>query len=254
MSTTLTAIAIRRLLPPQDSFWQALLEANLTLQNGDVLVLSSKAVAIDEGRCVLKEGTDKSALVHQQAEAYLPAHLNPYGFELALVHHALIAAAGVDASNCGDYFTLLPANPFASARAWHSRLCAHFGLTDLGVVIADSHALPLRWGAQDISIGFWGFNPLKDYRGTPDLFNNVLQVSQGNLVDAMAAAAGGLMGQGVELTPAVRISGWPNLQFDATQDYQAAFFISPEEDLFTLLLDVFKTQGVVGEKGQKGPC
>ncbi len=246
--TEIIAIKTRCLIPPQDSLTDALDTALPDLANGDILVLSSKVVAIDEGRCISKKGITKSDLVHNEADAYIPKSFNKYGFELSIIHHALIASAGVDASNCGDYFTLLPKSPFESAKKWHSRLCKKFNLSELGIIIADSHSLPMRWGVVDISIGFWGFNPLKDYRGTNDLFGNELRVSQGNIVDAIAAAAGGIMGQGIEQTPAVLFRGWPGVVFDSETDYSAGFLIPHEEDIFNILLDVFKQKGIMKDK------
>lgn len=227
---------------------EAINGSTLTLQDGDVVVLSSKVVAIDEGRCVLKANTDKTTLVQQEADCYLPRALNRHGFELSIIHHALIASAGVDASNCGDYFTLLPKDPFHSAQKWHTLLCEKYQIQNLGVIIADSHCIPMRWGVVDISIGFWGINPLKDYRGSDDLFGRKLVVSQGNLVDAIAAAAGAIMGQGMEQTPIVVARGWPDLVFDPVTNYQDQFLIDPEDDIFNALLDVFYQKGVVRPK------
>ncbi len=244
----LIAIKTRRLNPPQDSLLDALMASKLQLQEGDVLVLSSKVVAIDEGRCVLKCTTDKTSLVQQEADCYLPKSFNKHGFELSIIHHALIASAGVDASNCGDHFTLLPKAPFLSAKALHTELCQKFGIKNLGIIISDSHCIPMRCGVVDISIGFWGICPLKDYRGTDDLFGRQLVVSQGNLIDAIAAAAGAVMGQGKEQVPAVIARDWPDLVFDALTNYQDQFVISPSEDIFNIMLDVFYQKGVVRKK------
>lgn len=236
-------------MPPQDDLWDALVNADgFVPKDGDVLVLSSKVVAIDEGRCVPKDSVNKSDLVHQEADAYIPAKYNKFGFELSIIHYAMIASAGVDASNCGDYFTLLPEKPMESAKRWQKKLCEHFGLTRLGVIVADSHSFPMRQGVQDISIGFWGFNPLKDYRGTKDLFGNILTISRGNIPDTLAAASGGIMGQGDECIPAVLCRDWPNIEFDAETDFSEEFLIPYGNDIFNVLLDVFEQKGVVRKK------
>jgi F420-0:gamma-glutamyl ligase len=241
----LIPIQTRRLDPPKDSLSDALASSALELRDGDVVVLSSKVVAIDEGRCVLKSSTDKTALVQQEADCYIPKSYNKHGFELSIIHHALIASAGVDASNCGDYFTLLPQKPFLSAQHWHNALCEKFKIKNLGVIIADSHCIPMRCGVVDISIGFWGLRPLKDYRGTDDLFGQKMLVSQGNIVDALAAAAGAVMGQGQEQVPVVVARNWPNLDFDGETNYQDQFVIDPSEDIFNIMLDVFYQKGIV---------
>lgn len=213
-------------------------------QDGDIVVISSKVVAIHEGHTALKSQFTKDDLVPLVADAYLPRSHCPYDFQLSIIHHALISSAGIDGSNGGDYWTLLPEDPFASARAWRQRFCDHFGLTRLGVVITDSHCIPLRRGVMDISIGFWGFNPLKDHRGEPDLFGETLKVTQANAVDSLAAA-GWVMGQADEATPVVIARGWPDIVFDAETDYRAAFLIDPADDVFTELLKVFETHGVI---------
>ncbi len=41
----------------------------------------------------------------------------------------------------------------------------------------DSHIIPLRHGTLGISIGFYGMEPLYDYRGKPDIFGRLLVFS-----------------------------------------------------------------------------
>jgi F420-0:gamma-glutamyl ligase len=65
---------------------------------------------------------------------------------------------------------------------------------DLGVILTDSRCTPLRRGTTGISIGFYGFDALPDYRGRPEIFGRPLGVTLANQADAMEAAAVGLMG------------------------------------------------------------
>jgi dihydrofolate synthase / folylpolyglutamate synthase len=238
-------IKTRRLNPPKDDLWAALRVTDMRLQNGDIVVITSKVIAIDEGRTALKSQFTKDDLIPGEADAYMPRETHRYGFALSIIHHALISSAGIDASNGGDYWTLLPKDPFASAKLWRQRLCAHFGLTDLGVVITDSHCIPMRRGVVDISIGFAGFEPLKDHRGHLDLFGEPLKVTLGNAVDSLAAATGWIMGQADEGTPVVIVRGWPNIVFKDGINSPGDFLIDPDDDVFTDLLDIFKTKGVV---------
>jgi F420-0:gamma-glutamyl ligase len=256
-------VKLRRLEPPRDDLWAALLAADFQPQERDIVVITSKVVAIDEGHCVLKVGTDrevmaqqKDELVDQEADAYIPREHSNHGYGLSMIHHALIASAGVDSSNSGDYWTLLPKNPMQSAKAWRQKIADHFGIKELGVVITDSHSLPLRRGCVDISIGFWGFNPLKDHRGQPDLFGHPLKVTMANIPDGIAGATGWLMGQADEAQPVVIVRGGPDVVFDADTDYGPGFLIEPQDDLFNALLEVFKTKGVVKRSwdgGMKDP-
>ena len=97
---------------------------------------------------------------------------------------------------------------------------------------------PSMRGTTGISIGFYGFDALHDYRGKPDIFGRSLAVSVANRVDALAAAAVGLMGEGAECIPAVVIRGWPDLVFNDTAG-QEGFVIPPEQDIFAPLLQCF---------------
>ena len=68
-------------------------------------------------------------------------------------------------------------------------------------MITDSHSIPLRRGAVGISLSHYGFEPLNDYRGAPDLFNRTMKVSMANVADGLAASAVAAMGEGSESTP-----------------------------------------------------
>ena len=95
------------------------------------------------------------------------------------------------------------------------------------MILTASHCTPMRRGTTGISIGFYGFEALQDYRGKPDIFGRPLAVTVANRVDALAAAAVGLMGEGSECIPAVVIRGWPDLVFNDTAG-QVGFLIPPE--------------------------
>ena len=61
-------IKTRILQPPNDNLMTALIDALPELKEGDIIVVSSKVVAIDEGRTVPVEGSDKQALARQEAD------------------------------------------------------------------------------------------------------------------------------------------------------------------------------------------
>ena len=157
---------------------------------------------------------------------------------LAIKGGTLIASAGIDASNSNDHFVFWPTAPSETAAAIGRRLKERHGITDLGVILTDSHCTPLRRGTTGISIGFYGFEALLDYRGRPDIFGRPLAVTLANRADAMAAAAVGLMGEGAECVPVVIVRGWPDLVFNNCPG-QAGFFIPADEDIFAPLLEGF---------------
>jgi F420-0:gamma-glutamyl ligase len=76
------------------------------------------------------------------------------------------------------------------------------GITNLGIILTDSHWTPLRRGTTGISVGLYGFQALLDYRGRPHIFGRPLVATHANRADAMAAAAVGLMGEAAECVPA----------------------------------------------------
>ncbi|MFZ2620237.1 MAG: coenzyme F420-0:L-glutamate ligase [Alphaproteobacteria bacterium] len=234
---TLIPVPTRRLNPPKDDAYAALAEALPPLQNGDVLVVTSKILSIHEGRCV-PDTEDRDALVPTLTPYWLGREHNTYGFMLSIIHHALIASAGIDHSNSGAYMTLLPETPTASAKALCDWLKQRHGIEKLAVIVTDSHVTPLRWGTVGIAIGAHGLQPLRDYRGQPDIFGNTMRVSQSNMIDPLAAAAVNLMGEGREQTPAVIIRHWPGLVF-SEENMWDKFVIEPEADVFKPLLAPF---------------
>jgi F420-0:gamma-glutamyl ligase len=234
--TSLIPVKTRPLSPPQDNLWDALDPALPQLQEGDVIAITSKVVAIHQGRCVpVGAVADKEKLVAAEADRWLPKASSRYGITLAIKGCTLIASAGIDASNARDHYVLWPDDPWGAARDIAVRLRARHRLARLGVILTDSHCTPLRRGTTGISIGSHGFDPLRDYRGRPDIFGRPLEVTLSNQADAIAAASVGLMGEGAECIPAVVIRNWPGLHY-SDASHKDAFLIPPEEDIFAPLL------------------
>jgi len=230
----LIPIKTRILHPPKDDLLEILDEVLTNLREGDVVCVTSKVVAIHEGHCVLIEGTDKSALVEKEA-----THLfYPEGKKkpLTITNHALISAAGIDESNGEGYYILLPQDAFASARTIHTHLTKRFGITDLGVVVTDSHSLPFRYGAMSVAIGCWGFAPIESHIGRPDLFGRTMEYSKTNIPDSIAAATTLVTGECDESQPITIVRNIPNLVF-IDVDPRPEFFVRPEDDIYR---DIYK--------------
>lgn len=226
-------IKTRVLQPPQDDLFAVLDESLPTIKDGDVLAVSSKVVAIAEGNCISAEEADKRAIVEQEADALIPRD-DYWPTPLTIKHNAFISAAGVDASNANGHYVLLPKEPFSSAATIRNYLKQKFNLTNIGVVITDSHSMPLRRGAMGISIGYAGINPLKSLVGEKDLFGRSFKVEVANVVDAVAAAATLVMGEGSESQPLVILRDVPELSFIDTTD-SGEHFVPPAEDIFRVL-------------------
>ncbi len=225
-----------RLQPPQDDLFSALNKALTSLEEGDIVVISSKVVAIHEGNCLPITDEPKSELVEREAELVIPRTYKR--LPLTIRHGAFIGNAGIDVSNANGHYILLPKDPFASAKNIYVHLKEQFNLEKLGVIITDSHSSPLRRGATGISIGFWGFEPIRNYVGKPDLFGRPLKVEVANLVDGIAAGAVVVTGEADEGTPVVIVRGVPAIEY--TEENRKGTVIMPfSVDYFRVLYERF---------------
>jgi len=106
----------------------------------------------------------------------------------------------------------------------------------MGVIITDSRLVPMRRGVVGIAIGFFGFKPLKDYRGKKDIFGREFKMETSNIPDSLATAAVLEMGEGSERQPIAVITEIPDLEFidkefkPKTKD--DSFEIPDKEDMF----------------------
>ncbi len=159
------------------------------LQDGDVLVVTSKVVSKAEGRVV--HAADREAAITAETVRVVATREHPGGVTRIVENRLglVMAAAGVDASNTPDgTVLLLPADPDATARALRSALSERFGVR-LGVLVTDTAGRPWRQGQTDIAIGAAGVRVLDDLRGSTDTHGRPLQVSMAAVADEIAAAA-----------------------------------------------------------------
>ena len=96
-------------------------------------------------------------------------------------------------------------------------------------MISDSFGRPWRVGTVNVALGVAGLPALLDQRGGRDRDGRRLETTQVALADAVAAAAGIVMGEATESTPAVRVRG---LHFDAPESDGRALLRPVAEDLF----------------------
>ena len=170
----------------------ALLAGAVPLHDGDVVVVTSKAVSKTEGRLVPVPPDRSREQVRQEcvsAETVrVVARRGPA--VIAETRHGLVmAAAGVDASNVRpDEVALLPLDPDASAAALRDRLLALTGRR-VAVVLSDTLGRPWRVGQVDQAIGVAGIAPVRDARGTTDTHGAVLEVTEIAVADELASAA-----------------------------------------------------------------
>lgn len=207
-----------------------LIQAGISLVDGDILVLAQKIVSKAEGRWV------NLASIHPSAQAIDLAkeiEKDPRLVELVLnesnqvlrtrtgtiiVEHRLgfvCANAGIDHSNVAgkgdpeeEWVLLLPENPDVSAHNIRKRL-ESMSTVQLGVMIIDSHGRAWRQGVVGVAIGLSGLPGLVDLRGKSDLFGYTLRITTIGVADELAAAASLVMGQADEGTPIVHVRGFP---------------------------------------------
>lgn len=238
-------IKTRKLRPPKDDLFSAMLKSLPKLRNGDMVFITSKVLAIHQGRCVKinpGDSAQKSRLVRREAEKLLPSAKNaPHPFTLTIKNHTLIPSAGIDESNADGYYILWPSRIQAAAKQiWHY-LKTKYKLGKIGVIITDSHTTPLRWGTQGICIGFYGFEPVEDCRGKQDIFGHKLKYTQKNIVDPLAAMAVLKMGEAGEQTPLLVLRDANFVKFTDKNRYRK-LVVPPKNDLYYQLLKTFKKQ------------
>ena len=223
--------------------------ADLRLEDGDVVVVTSKLVSRVEGRyadlrritpsaraleVAAITGKDPRLVELILAESTAISRMAP---GVLVVRHRLgmtVANAGIDLSNVrpsdelDQEVLLLPVAPDESAARLRAGLVLATGAA-IGVVITDSHGRPFRFGTVGAAIGVAGMPALWDQRGHQDLFGRRLTQTVTALGDQIAAAADLLAGQAAEGRPAVHLRG---LRFPTT-DGRAAELVRPlEQDLY----------------------
>lgn len=230
------AIKTRKFLPPKDDLWN-LLSAIKFLKENSVVAITSKVVSIGEGRSVPINSANKDELIIKEADKYLPRDLVPNEWAMyTLKNNMLVASAGIDESNGNDFYILWPEDPESSAKEIWSFLKEKFKLQNLGVIITDSRLIPLRRGVVGFAISYFGFKPLKDYRGKKDIFGREFQMETSDIPDSLATAAVLEMGEGAESQPIAIISDVPYLEFTGSnfnpESLDDSLDIPEKEDLF----------------------
>lgn len=209
------------------------------LKERSVVAVTSKVVAICEGRLVPMDSVDKDELIKKEAQYYLPRTSSKYNVFLTIARNILAASAGIDESNGNGCYVLWPANPQRSADDIRGFLRQRFNLKSIGVIITDSKTTSLRWGVTGFSLAHSGFAAVKDYVGTKDLFGRRFEYEKLNVADSLAAAAVAAMGEGAEQTPIAVIEDVPFVTFQTRNPSKkelAELRIEPEDDLYAPLL------------------
>ncbi len=208
---------------------QALKDNQQTIQLGDIVVMASKVMAYSQG--LLKKIDSPEAfkdLIRHEADEVL----DEGDMVLTMKNKIMIPNAGIDNSNTPDNQVVLwPKKPFEGAFELRKKLMTHFNLSELGVLITDSHCQPLRQGTSGIAIGWAGFEGVKDERGAADLFGRKMAYTKIAVADDLACAANVLMGETDASIPLVLIRGFA-ANFTDKKFSGDDYFIAPSECLY----------------------
>ena len=195
------------------------------LQDGDVLVVSSKVVSKSLG--LRASSDDKAALVLRESRRVVAERSS--GDQVTRVVESaagpVMAAAGVDGSNTGPStdLLLLPHDPDACARALRSALLSHSGMpasSPLAVLLSDTAGRPWRDGLTDFALGAAGLRVLLDHRGEEDVDGRVLSVTSRAVGDEIASAADLVKGKADGVAAAL-VRGLPLTWFETEEPDQA---------------------------------
>ena len=223
------------------------------LQDDDILCISSKFVALSEGRCVKLSDIEVSSSADKISKKYnIDSHLSELifresdkifsgidGFVLTIKNGVLVPNAGIDTSNImSGYAILYPENPSKSAQNIKSELEKLFRIK-ISVIITDSRLMPTRIGTTGIAIASAGIDFVQDERGKKDLFGNSIRVTQKAIADDLSSAAQLLMGECDESIPIViiRESG---LNMTKNEDLTQSFSVGIDECIFVKGLSELK--------------
>jgi coenzyme F420-0:L-glutamate ligase / coenzyme F420-1:gamma-L-glutamate ligase len=214
------------------------------LQDGDILVVSSKFMAVSEGRVVdLGKVVPSSYATSESRRLNIPPELceliiresddvigGVSGFMLTLKEGLLTPNAGIDKSNVAHgKVVLYPRSPLESAVALVDEMRFRHGV-DIGVVVSDSRLMPTRRGTVGVALAAAGMEAIVDLRGKPDLFGNVLKVTSQAIADDLCSGAQIVMGEANESVPIVLVRG---LKAKAGRGYgMESFSVDPEQCVY----------------------
>lgn len=220
-----------RLVKVGDDLVQLILESlkahHLSLEDNDVLAVTSKIVSYSEGRITrlaevkpsknARALADKYSLTPEFAELILRETERLYGgvdkAVLTFKNGLMTPNAGIDNKNTSnDYVVLWPSNPEKSAKEIRDRIKHETG-KNVAVMIVDSGLVPLRKGTNGLALAVAGFKPIRDSIGKKDLFGKRITITRQAVADDLASAAHLLMGEAAEQTPVVLIKEAP-VDFD----------------------------------------
>ncbi|MBP9773381.1 MAG: coenzyme F420-0:L-glutamate ligase [Candidatus Peribacteraceae bacterium] len=222
-----------QLLPIQTSILSngdnlaSIFSSNISIQSGDILVVSSKVVALTEGtsidltsmkpskkaeeyshacgrspafcQAVIQEMIRMNGSVINTCPGALLTELRPSGMEVGTI---LTANAGLDESNVEKNTAIgWPMDPAASAKKLRTKIEQSMN-GKIAVIISDSCCHPRRLGVTAFALAVSGIDPLISQNGKKDIHGKPLHITTEAIADQLATAANMLMGNAGQMIPA----------------------------------------------------
>jgi len=234
-------------IKPGDNLARIIVEAckreKVSIDDNDIIVVTSKIVSKSEGRIVdlrkispseraikLSKVTGKDPrlveLILRESDKVIKSV--PHHIIVSTRGGLICANAGIDRSNVAgmkDIVVLLPKDPSYSARKIGKEIEKLTG-KNIGLVITDTYGRPLRNGQVDMAIGTYKVCIFKDYRGKLDLKKYKMRIKKIAFVDEIAAAAELVKGNGAEGIPVAIIKG---LEWETCTDASIDELYMPEK-------------------------
>ncbi|MEM2896402.1 MAG: coenzyme F420-0:L-glutamate ligase [Candidatus Bathyarchaeia archaeon] len=245
----LLAIKVPLIRPGDDLvsiFLEEIAKQGISIRDQDIIVISSKIVAMMQKRVVrlasikpshrAKTLSKELNLDSRLMELILKESNHVYGgipkLLLTLKYNLITPNAGIDLKNAPmGFVALLPLKPFEVASSINEQIFKRVG-KNVGVIIVDSRINPLRMGTTGMAIGVAGFDPVVDYRGKKDLYNKPISFTRHSMADDLASAAHALMGEANERIPIAIVRDAP-VKVKGKKVDPESMEISKEECLFS---------------------
>ena len=216
-----------RIFKENEDLIKFILEYVKRISENSVLVVTSKIVALSEGRTVeYKNKAQKVKLIKQESDFAIKTKIT----WLTIKDGMVMTSAGIDESNANGRIILLPKDSFQSADLIRKRLKKIFKVKKFGVLITDSRIFPLRAGIVGVTLGYSGFRGILDYRGSKDIFGRILKMSRTDVADSLATSAVLCMGEGKEQQPLALITDAPIIFTEKVDKKE--LIMDPKEDLY----------------------
>ena len=207
-----------------ETFFETLKDnSNLRLNEGDVIVISTKYVAVSQGRVI---DADRIKSSEQGLELAKKFQMRPEiaeiiaresdsifggiaGFVITSADNIMAPNAGIDRSNTKTGTVVLyPTEPYLVAEQIRRKVFLRLSI-HVGVILVDSRLMPARVGTTGVAVACAGIEPVSDMRARDDLDGNPLKVTFQATADSIGTIANYQMGEGAESRPfaIVRDSG-----------------------------------------------